>query len=90
MLNPPRRKPGPAPGTPATGHRQPEPYQPGQYTFWSQWQLWPASTRPTNKVMAAALGCHPQTFARKMNPDNRGRGLSPAEMAAGTALLLAL
>ena len=86
----PRRKPGPAKGTPATGHRAKEPYQPGQYTFWNQWQMWPASTRPTNKAMAAAIGCHPQTFARKMSTANRGRGLSPAELNAATALLAAL
>ena len=90
MSTTPRRKPGPAKGTPAVGHRQKAPFLPGQYAFWSQWQLWPASTRPTMKTMAAALGCHPQTFALKMSPDNRGRGLSPAELAIGNALLLAL
>lgn len=90
MTTTPRRKPGPAKGTPATGHRHPELYQPGQYTFWNQWQMWPASTRPTNKVMAAALGCHPETFARKMNGANRGRGLTPADLAAAAALLAAV
>ena len=85
-----RRKPGPTKGTPAAGHRAKEPYQPGQHTFWSQWQMWPASTRPTNKAMAAALSCHPETFARKMNATNRGRGLSPEELAAANALLMAL
>ena len=90
MSTTPRRKPGPARGTPATGHRPKEFHLPEQYMFWDLWQRWPASTRPSNKAMAAALGCHPQTFARKMRADNQGRGLSPEELNAATALLMAL
>ena len=89
-LTTPRRKPGPARGTPATGHRPKEPHNPGQLDFWHTWQVWPASTRPSIKAMAAALGCHPQTFARKMRADNQGRGLSVTELGAAADLLATL
>ena len=90
MSTAPRRKPGPAKGTPAAGHRAKEPHTADQLRFWTQWQTWPASTRPSHKAMAAAIGCHPQTFARKISPANQGRGLSAADLGAAGALLASL
>ncbi|GAC1604373.1 MAG: hypothetical protein NVS3B25_33580 [Hymenobacter sp.] len=81
-----KRKPGPAKGTPAAGHRPATPPATlDQKVLWARWQLFPAALRPTVQAMAAAVGLHRDTWHRKLKAE--GAGLTDAQLAAANALL---
>jgi hypothetical protein len=81
-----KRKPGPAKGTPAAGHRaKTPPATLEQKTLWARWQLFPAAHRPTVVAMSAAVGMHRDSWNRKMKAE--GAGLNDAQLAAANALL---
>lgn len=86
----PKRKPGPAPGSPGHANAGRKPTPPAtteQLAFYVRWQLFPASRRPSARRMAIAMALNLNTFFRKMNEANQGAGLTAEQLALGNRLL---